>query len=65
MSVSVDGSRPQSVSVKGNQLNVVNTLYLGGLPDHMTTRRINVRLIAHNTHSQHTPNRVLQIVSTV
>ncbi|KAM6900446.1 laminin subunit alpha-1 [Xenentodon cancila] len=42
VSVSVDGSRPHSVSVKGNQLNVLSTLYLGGLPDHVTTRRINV-----------------------
>ncbi|XP_061568927.1 laminin subunit alpha-1 [Cololabis saira] len=42
VAVSVDGSRPQSVSVKGNQLNVLSTVYLGGLPDHVTTRRINV-----------------------
>ncbi|XP_031733781.1 laminin subunit alpha-1-like [Anarrhichthys ocellatus] len=39
--VSVDGSSPVSVSVKGNQLNVDNRLYLGGLPHAHTTRRIN------------------------
>ncbi|XP_047423850.1 laminin subunit alpha-1 [Mugil cephalus] len=42
MSVSVDGSRPESLSVKGNQLDVDSRLYLGGLPDTVSTRRINV-----------------------
>ncbi|XP_044032400.1 laminin subunit alpha-1 isoform X1 [Siniperca chuatsi] len=42
MLVSVDGSSPDSVSVKGNQLDVDNRLYLGGLPHTHTTRRINV-----------------------
>ncbi|KAM6908341.1 laminin subunit alpha-1 [Lycodopsis pacificus] len=41
VSVSVDGSSPVSVSVKGNQLDVDNRLYLGGLPHAHTTRRIN------------------------
>ncbi|XP_076577630.1 laminin subunit alpha-1 [Chaetodon auriga] len=42
LSVSVDGSSPDSASVKGNQLDVDNRLYLGGLPHTHTTRRINV-----------------------
>ncbi|XP_054478572.1 laminin subunit alpha-1 [Anoplopoma fimbria] len=42
VSVSVDGSSPDSVSVKGNQLDVDTRLYLGGLPHTHTTRRINV-----------------------
>ncbi|XP_037619286.1 laminin subunit alpha-1, partial [Sebastes umbrosus] len=42
VSVSVDGSGPDSVSVKGNQLDVDDRLYLGGLPHTHTTRRINV-----------------------
>ncbi|XP_042350009.1 laminin subunit alpha-1-like [Plectropomus leopardus] len=41
-SLSVDGSSPDSVSVKGNQLDVDNRLYLGGLPHTLPTRRINV-----------------------
>ncbi|XP_028288319.1 laminin subunit alpha-1 [Parambassis ranga] len=42
VSVSVDGSSPQSVSIKGNQLDVDSRLYVGGLPHTVTTRRINV-----------------------
>ncbi|KAM8731402.1 laminin subunit alpha-1 isoform 1-T1 [Acanthopagrus schlegelii] len=42
LSVKVDGSSPDSVSVKGNQLDVDERLYLGGLPHTLTTRRINV-----------------------
>ncbi|XP_069368064.1 laminin subunit alpha-1 isoform X2 [Paralichthys olivaceus] len=42
VSVSVDGLSPDSVTVKGNQLDVDNTLYLGGLPHTYTSRRINV-----------------------
>ncbi|KAM7369500.1 hypothetical protein PAMP_010819 [Pampus punctatissimus] len=42
VSVSVDGLSPDSVSVKGNQLDVNSRLYLGGLPHTHTTRRINV-----------------------
>ncbi|XP_053268611.1 laminin subunit alpha-1 [Pleuronectes platessa] len=42
VSLSVDGSSPKSVTVKGNQLDVDNTLYLGGLPHAYTSRRINV-----------------------
>uniref|UniRef100_A0A8P4GKR4 Laminin, alpha 1 n=1 Tax=Dicentrarchus labrax TaxID=13489 RepID=A0A8P4GKR4_DICLA len=42
LSVSVDGSSPDSVSVKGNQLDVDNRLYLGGVPHTHTARRINV-----------------------
>uniref|UniRef100_UPI003AABA75E laminin subunit alpha-1-like n=1 Tax=Centroberyx gerrardi TaxID=166262 RepID=UPI003AABA75E len=42
VSVSVDGSTPDSVSVKGNQLDVDSTLYLGGLPHTHTAKRINV-----------------------
>uniref|UniRef100_A0A4W6EDC8 Laminin subunit alpha-1 n=1 Tax=Lates calcarifer TaxID=8187 RepID=A0A4W6EDC8_LATCA len=42
VSISVDGSSPDSVPVKGNQLDVDNRLYLGGLPDTHSTRRINV-----------------------
>ncbi|XP_068437392.1 laminin subunit alpha-1 isoform X2 [Clinocottus analis] len=41
VSVSVDGSSPVSVSVKGNQLDVDGRLYLGGLPHTHSTRRIN------------------------
>uniref|UniRef100_UPI0037E85A5F laminin subunit alpha-1 n=1 Tax=Semicossyphus pulcher TaxID=241346 RepID=UPI0037E85A5F len=40
--VSVDGSRPDSVSVKGNQLDVEDRVYLGGLPHTHASRRINV-----------------------
>lgn len=42
LSMTVDGSSPDSVSVKGNQLDVENRLYLGGLPHTHTARRINV-----------------------
>uniref|UniRef100_A0A8D3CEN7 Laminin, alpha 1 n=1 Tax=Scophthalmus maximus TaxID=52904 RepID=A0A8D3CEN7_SCOMX len=35
-------SNPDSVTVKGNQLDVDDTLYLGGLPHTHATRRINV-----------------------
>ncbi|XP_041824167.1 laminin subunit alpha-1 [Melanotaenia boesemani] len=42
VSVSVDDSPPQSVSVKGNQLDVDNRFYLGGLPHGVTRRKINV-----------------------
>uniref|UniRef100_A0A3Q3VYH9 Laminin G domain-containing protein n=1 Tax=Mola mola TaxID=94237 RepID=A0A3Q3VYH9_MOLML len=42
LSLTVDGSRPDSVSVKGNQLDVESTVYLGGLPSSHTARRINV-----------------------
>ncbi|XP_040922183.1 laminin subunit alpha-1 [Toxotes jaculatrix] len=42
VSVSVDGSSPDSVTVKGNQLDVDNRLYLGGIPHTHNTRRINV-----------------------
>uniref|UniRef100_A0A3Q1IIW7 Uncharacterized protein n=1 Tax=Anabas testudineus TaxID=64144 RepID=A0A3Q1IIW7_ANATE len=42
MLVSVDGSKPESVTMKGNQLDVDNKLYLGGLPHSFTTRRLNV-----------------------
>ncbi|XP_027137087.1 laminin subunit alpha-1 isoform X2 [Larimichthys crocea] len=42
LSVSVNGSSPDSVTIKGNQLDVDNTLYLGGLPHAHATRRINV-----------------------
>lgn len=43
--MSVDGSNLDSVSVKGNQLDVENRLYLGGLPHTQTARRINVKLL--------------------
>ncbi|XP_072235081.1 laminin subunit alpha-1 [Leuresthes tenuis] len=42
VSVSVDGLHPDSVSIKGNQLDVNNKLYLGGLPHGVTTKRINI-----------------------
>ncbi|XP_054863033.1 laminin subunit alpha-1 isoform X2 [Amphiprion ocellaris] len=42
VSVSVDGLSPESVPVKGNQLDVDNRLYLGGFPNTATSRRINV-----------------------
>ncbi|XP_078018932.1 laminin subunit alpha-1 [Epinephelus lanceolatus] len=42
VSVSVDGSHPDAVSVKGNQLDVESRVYLGGLPHTLPTRRINV-----------------------
>ncbi|KAM4605993.1 laminin subunit alpha-1 [Polymixia lowei] len=40
VSVSVDGASSLPVSVRGNQLDVQNTLYLGGLPHTHTTKRI-------------------------
>ncbi|KAF0028671.1 hypothetical protein F2P81_019758 [Scophthalmus maximus] len=43
VTLSVDSSNPDSVTVKGNQLDVDDTLYLGGLPHTHATRRINVR----------------------
>lgn len=49
MTVSVDGSSPDSVTVKGNQLDVDNRMYLGGLPHTFTTRRINVRHFSVHT----------------
>ncbi|KAK2859738.1 hypothetical protein Q5P01_004358 [Channa striata] len=42
MSVSVNGLSSDSVTVKGNQLDVDNRLYLGGLPKTFITRRIKV-----------------------
>ncbi|KAG8009698.1 Laminin subunit alpha-1, partial [Nibea albiflora] len=42
LSVSVNGSRPDSVTIKGNQLDIDDTLYLGGLPHAHITKRINV-----------------------
>lgn len=42
LSLAVDTSKPDSVSIKGNQLDVEKRLYLGGLPHAHTTRRINV-----------------------
>ncbi|XP_074549755.1 laminin subunit alpha-1 [Halichoeres trimaculatus] len=42
LSVSVDGSSPDSVTVKGNLLDVENRIYLGGIPHTHTSRRINV-----------------------
>uniref|UniRef100_A0A8D3ECZ6 Laminin, alpha 1 n=1 Tax=Scophthalmus maximus TaxID=52904 RepID=A0A8D3ECZ6_SCOMX len=42
VTLSVDSSNPDSVTVKGNQLDVDDTLYLGGLPHTHATRRINV-----------------------
>ncbi|TNN23250.1 Laminin subunit alpha-1 [Liparis tanakae] len=43
LSVSVDGSVPVSVSLRGNQLDVDRRLYLGGVPHTHSSRRINVR----------------------
>lgn len=43
LSLAVDSSKPGSVSIRGNQLDVEKRLYLGGLPHAHTTRRINVR----------------------
>uniref|UniRef100_A0A3B4WWD7 Laminin subunit alpha-1 n=1 Tax=Seriola lalandi dorsalis TaxID=1841481 RepID=A0A3B4WWD7_SERLL len=48
VSVMVDTSSPDSVTVKGNQLDVDNRLYLGGLPHTHSTRRINVRHVNHD-----------------
>uniref|UniRef100_A0A665TLL1 Laminin, alpha 1 n=1 Tax=Echeneis naucrates TaxID=173247 RepID=A0A665TLL1_ECHNA len=42
VSVTVDGRSSDSVTIKGNQLDVDNRLYLGGLPHSYTPRRINV-----------------------
>ncbi|XP_068200121.1 laminin subunit alpha-1 [Antennarius striatus] len=42
LSLTVDGLRSDPATVKGNQLDVDNTLYLGGLPHTHATRRINV-----------------------
>lgn len=56
MLVSVDGSKPESVTMKGNQLDVDNKLYLGGLPHSFTTRRLNVWLLIHHTPKYHSQN---------
>ncbi|XP_029698573.1 laminin subunit alpha-1 isoform X2 [Takifugu rubripes] len=40
--LAVDGSKPGSASIRGNQLDVDRRLYLGGLPHAHATRRINV-----------------------
>ncbi|XP_053198733.1 laminin subunit alpha-1 [Scomber japonicus] len=42
VSLAVDGSKPETVPVKGNQLDVQNTVYLGGSPHTLNTKRINV-----------------------
>lgn len=42
LALAVDGSKPDSVSIRGNQLDVDRRLYLGGLPHAHATRRINV-----------------------
>ncbi|KAM9332589.1 laminin subunit alpha-1 [Pholidichthys leucotaenia] len=42
LSISVDRSSPDSVSVKGNQLDVDSRVYLGGKPHTVTSRRISV-----------------------
>ncbi|XP_078100457.1 laminin subunit alpha-1 [Sander vitreus] len=44
LSVSVDGSSSDSVSLSGNQLDVDSRLYLGGLPHTHSTRRINASI---------------------
>ncbi|XP_026035470.1 laminin subunit alpha-1 isoform X1 [Astatotilapia calliptera] len=40
MSVSVNSLKTESISVKGNQLDVANKVFLGGTPHTMTSRRI-------------------------
>uniref|UniRef100_A0A3B4FBW2 Laminin subunit alpha 1 n=1 Tax=Pundamilia nyererei TaxID=303518 RepID=A0A3B4FBW2_9CICH len=40
MSVSVNSLKTESISVKGNQLDVDNKVFLGGTPHTMTSRRI-------------------------
>ncbi|XP_030612396.1 laminin subunit alpha-1 [Archocentrus centrarchus] len=40
MSVSVNSLKPDSISVKGNQLDVDNKVFLGGTPRTVTSRRI-------------------------
>ena len=42
LSLAVDASKADSVSIKGNQLDVEKRLYLGGLPPAHATRRLNV-----------------------
>lgn len=42
MSVSVNSLKTESISVKGNQLDVANKVFLGGTPHTMTSRRIGV-----------------------
>lgn len=42
LSLAVDTSKADLVSIKGNQLDVDKRLYLGGLPHAHATRRINV-----------------------
>ncbi|MEQ2189164.1 hypothetical protein GOODEAATRI_022427, partial [Goodea atripinnis] len=46
VSVTVDDSPPASIPIKGNQLDVDKTLFLGGLPHGVNSRRISVRLSA-------------------
>ncbi|XP_033982773.1 laminin subunit alpha-1-like [Trematomus bernacchii] len=41
VSLSLDGRTPDSVFIKGNQLDVEDRLFLGGLPHTHSTRRIN------------------------
>lgn len=43
VSVAVDASHPASVSIKGNHLDLDRTLFLGGLPPGVKSRRISVR----------------------
>ncbi|XP_014912106.1 laminin subunit alpha-1 isoform X1 [Poecilia latipinna] len=42
VSLTVDGSRPATASIKGNHLDVDRTLFLGGLPASVNGRRIGV-----------------------
>ncbi|KAM4718072.1 laminin subunit alpha-1 isoform 2-T2 [Anableps anableps] len=42
VSLRVDASRPTTVSIKGNHLDVDKTLFLGGLPAGVNSRRIGV-----------------------
>lgn len=51
LSLAVDASKPDSLSIKGNQLDVEKRLYLGGLPHAHPTRRINVGSSTAVNHS--------------
>ncbi|XP_068604397.1 laminin subunit alpha-1 [Brachionichthys hirsutus] len=42
LALAVDGSPPDRAPVKGNQLDIDDTLYVGGLPHARASRRINV-----------------------
>ncbi|XP_028290565.1 laminin subunit alpha-1 isoform X3 [Gouania willdenowi] len=64
VSVSVDGSDLSSASLKGNQLDVNNLVYLGGAPPTLNTRRINVSSSLQGCIRSLTINRAILDLTT-